>query len=286
MEGAPGEKGKQLKAGDIICLTVKSVLDDPDLADEMGRSDSASDLDTAGRAASPTPGLERRKSVSFTPKSSDSYLHGEGCMNVDLGMLHPDRLDDPLAFDAIFDECLFRICPQLSYTAQVSLQKMNKATCSVEQYDFAVKKDKREKKRNADVMKTFFDNQRDFCFGNVCQLQHVKTGKFVTAFSRTLAKMDKDAYRVQLVEHGDEGSWFQLSPLFKYRVQGKPIYHNDQITLRSVMHTDYFIQQGKVIAIATFSLPLMSPIHTRMLYLPPLSRPSLIVPRNNSWTGA
>jgi hypothetical protein len=42
----------------------------------------------------------------------------------------------------------------------------------------------------------------------------------------------------------NEGSWFQLSPLFKYRVDGKPVYHNDQIVLKSALFPDYNIQLG------------------------------------------
>lgn len=46
-------------------------------------------------------------------------------------------------------------------------------------------------------------------YGNVAQLRHMATGKFVT-IRRTAAEVERGALQVVLEEGGMEGSWFQV----------------------------------------------------------------------------
>jgi hypothetical protein len=256
MSATKKEKGKQLKAGDVIYLTNRfvkveggtAVDNEDDMLLENDDDDALTESPMSPKSAPTTKVLQ-------------TFFHAEGCMNVDVGMLNPENLENKLELDEVFNECIFRVCPQLSYTAQASLNKLLKIESTRpmsehmtekekivnekfhEQLDFAKRKNLREKARNELLRETSFAAESDFTFGMMCQLEHMKTGRYVTACT-DLAKCDKDSFRLQLQDDGDEGSWFQLSPLFKYRVDGKPVYHNDQIVLKSVLFPDYYIQSG------------------------------------------
>jgi hypothetical protein len=78
-------------------------------------------------------------------------------------------------------------------------------------------------------------DQRPFNYGDICQLQHLQSKKFVTMDGHALAEADNEALRISLVENGSKGSWLEFRPRFKNRAMGQPVFIGDQLVFRHVV---------------------------------------------------
>ena len=81
---------------------------------------------------------------------------------------------------------------------------------------------------------------RPVTYGNVVQLRHSRTGKFVTCTKRR-AESNRLALRVSLVDDGDKGSWFRVMPSERVRCDGDGVRYCDQIQLCSVKFANIFL---------------------------------------------
>lgn len=70
-------------------------------------------------------------------------------------------------------------------------------------------------------------------YGQIVQLRHNKSGKFVTVTVKEVAELERDSLRVVLDPEGNDGSWFIVTPRFKIRSEGEPVHVGDQILLVS-----------------------------------------------------
>ena len=70
-------------------------------------------------------------------------------------------------------------------------------------------------------------------YGKIVQLYHASSQKFLTITAKEIAHLEKHCMKVVLDEHGNEGSWFMVTPRYKTRGEGDDVRLGDQVTLVS-----------------------------------------------------
>jgi len=141
------------------------------------------------------------------------------------------------------NETWFKVCPQLRYDMSKAAEKLNKdITAASEQRRYMLERATREEKENASLL--LRSGSEPLLFGQILQLQHVKSGKFLTMASKKVAIVQKDCLAVELSELGSEASWFEISPRFKANNEGCYIFTNDQILLRPVKQSEYSLSHS------------------------------------------
>ena len=94
--------------------------------------------------------------------------------------------------------------------------------------------------RNTNEMELARTAGHPIAYGNVIQLRHSRTGKFVT-FTKRRAAQNRLAMAVELVDDGDKGSWLRIQSAERARADGGAVYYIDQIQLSSVKFTNIFL---------------------------------------------
>lgn len=105
-----------------------------------------------------------------------------------------------------FENCLWRICERLSYVEQemAQIKKRRNSTDGVE-LALAIEAMDLEAERNLQYLET--TPGHEVFYGRVIQLQHVATGKFLSA-KNAAALVDSDCLAIQL-DPGSSDSYFR-----------------------------------------------------------------------------
>lgn len=125
---------------------------------------------------------------------------------------------------------IFRICMKLDYQVAKNLSKLDRGgtRLDIDTEEDLKRRAEMEMQKNEDSIKHLAEANLPIYYGQVIQLQHVKSGSFLTLVPRQIADIAQTCMKIELDSSGSAGSWFKIHPRFKSRSEGAQVFHFDQ----------------------------------------------------------
>ena len=140
----------------------------------------------------------------------------------------------------------FRVLGPNKSSEQEELSKFNmrgKLTKEKESELFRLRKEvENEKKENASEQQSLLG--KEIAYGNICQLQHHYTDKFIGVSDSQTAVVDRASLKVMLFETNGKNVQFKIIPKYRINNLGDKIRFEDQIVLENVK-THQYLQISK-----------------------------------------
>eukprot|EP00056_Hartaetosiga_gracilis_P007617 m.110530 g.110530 ORF g.110530 m.110530 type:complete len:2634 (+) comp12749_c0_seq1:91-7992(+) len=139
-----------------------------------------------------------------------------------------------------FRDCLFQVRPMNRYMAQNQYEKeiqkqAQEPRGNITDVVFLKQLQKAaELEREQNGQETTKLLKTPVQYGNVIQLLHLKSNKYLTVNKRLTGLMEKTTMRVTLESNGNEGSWFYIHPYYKHRTINDSVFVGDKIYMKSV----------------------------------------------------
>ena len=158
-----------------------------------------------------------------------SFLTAEGILVEDLCVTSSTKF---------FEEHVFQIYIQRQYSATNEIEEflhncgddINSLDESSKAHFEALTRGKEnETNLNLNVMRNKTGNM--LCFGDIIQLLHVKSKKFITVKANT-ARDERENMEIKLSSDGNVYSWIKILPRYKINREGDPIMNNTEILLK------------------------------------------------------
>lgn len=168
--------------------------------------------------------------VRFDSIKFKSFLIAEGILNTSI------NLSEDLS---LVENSLFSIHLQRQYSAARECDEFieandideNDVDKSQARYVNSLKKGRDNEVR---LNRTYMEKRAGqvVLFGDVIQLYHVKSKKYLKLIPDEVAKVERENLHLTLDEHGDIYSWIQVLPRFKIDREGDPIKSGNEVLLK------------------------------------------------------
>lgn len=169
--------------------------------------------------------------ITIKNMKMNSFLCAEGIL-----------LEDVVVHDSVttFEDALFCIHLQRQYSASKELEvylqqyyhgdKTNDDPNSVKYVQALQRGRDSENRLNESYMKQKMGTP--ILFGEIIQLLHLKSGKFLTIVPDQLARDERENIRISLSSEGNSFSWLQLLPRYKIDREGDRILSNTEVLFK------------------------------------------------------
>ncbi|OQR94214.1 hypothetical protein ACHHYP_01595 [Achlya hypogyna] len=188
-----------------------------------------------------TAGALHEGDVVFLSVHDHGFIHADGFVDNRLGCI------TNTASTSVLDGCLFRVVPKLAYGAKKALIKAhNVPEVGDEKLAALQQQASIEEAANASTLQRVAANGRAVVYGQPVQLQHVQSGKFLSAAPKTVAQMDKTCMTM-VVAAGSTKSHFTFLPRFKAKTMGQVVAFPDSVCLARAKVTSQLVHMSTLV---------------------------------------
>jgi hypothetical protein len=192
--------------------------------------------------------------ITFQNASANEsfYLEGDGTLDNRLTVSNPPTS---------MHECVFEICARTRVAAAEEVERflgklVDKPLSSMDQIEREMKKAYlatliRVRDKEDEMNKRFMSEcvGTPVVYGDVVQLKHVRSGKFLTASDSSVSISEPENFVIYLADSASTLSWFSLNPAKAYNTMAEPVINTGEVVI-SIASAE---QEGECVHISRFN---------------------------------